>query len=209
MPAIRLRAVPWSDLTSFVSDERSTTTRLPPSILTLISGRKAHESLPAGPSTWTTEPARLTFTLSGTSIGFLPSRDMSSPHPADEFAADVQLLRLAAAEDPAGRREHRHAQAVEHLRDLRGAAEDAPARRGDPLDVRQDPAVLRVVLQVQPHRLAVRLLLVDDDLDVGEVPLGLEDLGDALLQLRMGHGRFRMAALVRVLEDREHVADGV
>src|SRR5262245_64368742 len=103
MPAIRLRAVPWSDFTSFESEERSITTRLPPSILTLISGRAVHCSLPAGPSTWTTEPARLTFTLSGTSIGFLPRRDIESPHPANELAAHVQLLRLAAAEDPAGR----------------------------------------------------------------------------------------------------------
>src|SRR5262245_9976975 len=134
---------------------------------------------------------------------------MSLPHLADEFAADVQLLRLAAAENPAGRRQDRDAQAVEDLGDAGGAPEDPAARRRDALDVRQDPAVLRIVFQEQPHHLALGQLLVRDDLDVREVPLGLEDLRHALLQLRMGDARLQVAALVRVLDDRDHVADGV
>src|SRR5258708_3185340 len=167
------------------------------------------ECLPAGPSAETVWPAMLIFTFSGRSIGFLPSRDITLPDLADQFAADALLARLAVAHDALRCRQHLDAQAVHDASEAVHAPEDAAARLRDALDVRDHGLAGPVILQVQVKRLALDLLLVLDALHVLEIALAPEHLRHALLQDGVRQAQALMAPAIGVLDHGEHVADRV
>src|SRR5882762_7567971 len=127
------------------------------------------ECSPAGPSAETVWPTMLIFTLSGRSSGLLPSRDITLPDLADQFAADALLARLAVAHDTLRRRQHLDAQAVHDAPEAVHAPENAATRLRHALDVRDHGLAGPVVLQVQVQRLALHLLLVLDAFHVLEI----------------------------------------
>src|SRR5579883_1690715 len=181
-----LRQVPHSAFCCWLVPLAETTTCLPPSTFAEISGWSVTECLPAGPSAETVCPDTVTFTFSGTSIGFLPSRDITLPDLADEFPAHALLARLAVAQDALRSGQHLNAQAVHDAPQAVHAPEDPAAGLRHPLDLRDHGRPVGAILQVQVERLALLLLLVVDDLHVLEVALGPEHLRHALLQDRVG-----------------------
>src|SRR5262245_48932134 len=96
MLAIRLRVRPCRARCSPRSVGRETTT-VPFSCSTFIAAESVWLSSPLGPLTSTRPGAISTVTASGTAIGFLPIRLISSsrsPHVGDDLAADALLLRF-------------------------------------------------------------------------------------------------------------------
>src|SRR5579864_9150346 len=167
------------------------------------------ECLPAGPSAETVWPEMLIFTFSGRSIGFLPSRDICLPNLADQFAAYALLARLAVAHDSLGGRQDLDAQAVHDSPEAVNASEDAAARFGHPLDLRDDRFAVGIVLQVQVQGLALRLFLVLNGLHVLEVALGPEHLRHSFLQDGVRQAEALVTPPVGVLDHGEHVADRI
>src|SRR6185503_8819430 len=111
----------------------ATTTRFPSSTFAVTSAWSVTECFPAGPSAETAWPFTLTFTFSGRSIGFLPSRDiLLLPNLADQLAAHALLARLAVAHDALRGRQHLHAQAVHDPGQVVHAPEDPAAGLRDP-----------------------------------------------------------------------------
>src|SRR3954451_5413844 len=206
---IRLRVSPCSDRLSRSSLDRVTTIAFwSASCLTATSGRKLVSSLPLGPSTRTTLPSTVTLTLAGTARGSFPLGDTPalqsrspldrrrSPDGAQDLAADPLGAGLAVAHQPAAGAQDGDPQTVQDGPQVFVPGVPAAAGLADPLDVADHPLALRAVLQVHPqHGLGVgqvdavgnELLgtlagLVAADLEVEDVPLVLEHLGQLGLQ---------------------------
>src|SRR5258707_14739568 len=96
-----------------------------PSTRPLICLGRVHASLPFGPSALTApSPEMVSFTLAGSSMIFLPIRDITRfqlPNDGEQFATDVLLLGFAAADDALRGGKDGDAHAAEHARDFRGA----------------------------------------------------------------------------------------
>src|SRR5690606_4475455 len=118
------RTSPCSARFSRSSSGRSTTS-VSPSWRTVMAPGRSRSSTPLGPRTVMCRPATDTSTPLGTGMGDLPTRDMGSPHEAQDLAADVALARLAVGEQALAGREDRDAQPAEDPRDLGGPRVDA------------------------------------------------------------------------------------
>src|SRR5437868_7805048 len=105
MFAISVRVRPCSDLCSFSSDGRVTTT-VSPSTLMIIAVWNVFLSSPFGPLTFTVVPLAETVTPLGTGTGIFPILDIVSvsplPNQREELAACARLSRLAVGHQPLG-----------------------------------------------------------------------------------------------------------
>src|SRR5690349_19201115 len=139
-------------------------------------------SSPRGPLTCTRPGEIATFTPAGTSIGCLPIRLMArcapgSPDEAEDLAADALLLGGAARDEPRGGGQDSGAHAAEDAGKAILPRVDAATGLRDALDVGDDPLAVAPVLELDDeHRVSGAI-----DLVVLDVPLGLEQLGDAFL----------------------------
>src|SRR5262245_31462524 len=128
MLATSFRVRPWMPRARRVSSERVTFTVVP-STATAISCGSVRASLPFGPSTRTEPSATCTFTPLCTPMGMRPMRAMSSsPHRAEQLAADALLARLAVREHALRGRQHVDAEPFADGRDLGRSDVDAEAR---------------------------------------------------------------------------------
>src|SRR6478609_6621734 len=98
----------------------------------------ARSSVPFGPTTLMRRSSTVTVTPSGTAIGARPMRLMtttpggrsgrgrdSSPHEAEDLAADAGLSRFAIGQQPAAGGKYGDAEAPEHAGNLVGLCVDA------------------------------------------------------------------------------------
>src|SRR5690606_38552079 len=135
---------------------------------------------PLGPLTSTTPgvPA-LTSTPLGRRMGLRPTRDIS-PHLADDLAAHVLGAGLAVGEEPQGGGDDGEAQPAAHDGHALRLGVGATARLRDAADRADHALALRPVLQADAQDALAALLHL---LDVLEVALADEDLGQGLLEL--------------------------
>src|SRR4051812_38324089 len=103
--------------------------------------------VPSGPFTEIWPPASVRSTPLGRGTGYFAIRDMAaSGNDAEHFAADAVGAGLAIGHHAARGRQDRHAEAVQHLRDVVAALVDAQPGLGDALEALDDGAA-GVVLQ--------------------------------------------------------------
>src|SRR5215475_835673 len=160
------RIVPW-----IAPCERSvppcsiTTVAVLPSCVRAMPGASVIANWPFGPLTVTCLPFASTETPFGISIIFLPTRDMapSLPHLREDLAAEAGRAGLLVGHETLRGRKDRRAEPAEHARDVGLLHVDAPPRRRDPLEAREDRAVVRRVLEVDAKD---PLLRVVDALEV-------------------------------------------
>src|SRR5919109_2292187 len=203
----RVRVRPWSCLWVFCSVGR-TTTIVPSSWLTRISGCSVLVRLPFGPFTVSRRPSIVTSTPDGTAMGRRPIRDIDPrlPDVREDFAAELGLTGLLAGHDALARADDDDAEAAEHPRDVGLARVHAQARLADALEAGDDRDLPVDVLegQAQDRRGPVLLLV-----HVGDEALVLEDAGDLTLGPRRRHDHLGVTGARRVPDAREHVRDRV
>src|SRR5690554_6340099 len=170
-------------------------------------------NVPLGPLTVTTAPSSATSTPAGTGTGTLPMRDMGTPlsvfrlpDVGEDFPTYALRRGLPVGQEARGRGQDRHAEAAEHLGKVGGLGVHAQARLGHALDASERTLAVRAELEVDRERLADARVL---DAPARDVALGLEDLHDVLLELRVRHGHRLVVSRVRVAQPREHVCDRV
>src|SRR5579862_2963981 len=134
-------------------------------------------SLPLGPSTSISEPM-LIFTPLGSGIGFLPTRDICSPHLpqlAENLSTDAFLARGAAGHHAARRGQNIVAQPAQHLGDFLAADIPAASRTRYALDARDHGDVARRLLQINADAAFIALVC---QLEVDDEALFLQDARD-------------------------------
>src|SRR3954471_5832684 len=206
MFAIRLLVSPWSARCSPRSVGRATVS-VPSSIATFMSVSTCWASSPFGPLTLTAPGLTSISTPSGISIGFLPIRLISgsSPDVRDDLSADAPLSGLVARHDAARGRHDRGAHASEDSRDLVLGNVAAAAGARDPVHAADHRIAVLGVAEADLDHLSDAPRL---DVEVGDVPLLLEDAGHLSLQPRGGNlhllvvGEQRVADAVQVIGDR-------
>src|SRR3712207_5131445 len=138
MLAIRVRNSPCSARLSRSSFGR-VTWRTPSSVRSTAMGdATVCFSVPLGPLTLTVWPSIATSTPLGTGIGSRPIRDIVRslllPDVGEDFPAHALLGRLLVGQQPGGRRDDRHAEPAEDLRQRVRLRVDPEARLGDAPD---------------------------------------------------------------------------
>src|SRR5512136_281530 len=99
MLATSVRVRPWSCLWSLASEGRSTTI-VPSSRDTCMSGWSCRVSVPFGPLTVISRPSIVTSTVGGTLMGRRPIRDIAGlPDVRQDFTAELGLVGLRAGHD--------------------------------------------------------------------------------------------------------------
>src|SRR5262252_936541 len=136
MFATSVRVRPCSDRSGPRSVGRVTTMR-PSSCSMPMRVGTTWRSSPFGPCTVTRPGSTVTVTPAGTSLGRFPIRLISSPHEADDLAADALALGGAARDHAAGGGQDGGAHAAEHARQPVLARVDTAARLGDALETRE------------------------------------------------------------------------
>src|SRR5699024_4531410 len=163
-----------------------------------------------GPLTATSWPSTLTSTPLGTEIGFLPIRDMvfspSLPDVGEDFPTHTLLRGLTVGQEAWRGRQDGDAESAEHLRQVRGLRVHPQSRFRHPAQAGDRTFPIGSELEVQEQRLADLGVL---DAPVGDVALGLEDLGDVRLELRERHADVLVVSRVGVAQTREHVCDWI
>src|SRR6187200_3025055 len=221
MLAIRVRDSPCRDLLSRSSLGRATSMTPSSPRLTVIGAATLWLRVPFGPFTVTRRSSTATSTPDGTGMGSLPIRDISLsclsrlPDVGEDFPTHALLVRLAVGEQALARGDDRDAESAEHLGQARVLGVHAQAGLRDPADAGDRALAVLAVLQGQledpAHGLGGLLGRVADVLDLpgGDVPLLLQDLRDAHLELAVRHGHGVVVSLVRVAQTGEHVCDRV
>src|SRR5580765_7508738 len=184
MFATSVRVSPCSARSSPRSVGRVTTIR-PSSWAIAIRCGTTWRSSPLGPCTVTRPGSSVTVTPAGTSMGLFPIRLISSPHEADDLAADALALGGAARDHAAGGGQDRGAHPAEHARQTVLARVDPAAGLRHALEAGEHALAAAAVLEVDHERL-VRELAGLDDVEAADVALLLEDAGDLLLEPRGG-----------------------
>src|SRR5262245_43855445 len=95
---------------------------------TVITPGMGRASVPFGPCTVMFRSSIVTVTPSGTGIGALPTRLMTSPHVTEDLAADAGLSRVAIGQQPAAGGQDSDTEPAENTRDLVGLRVDAQTR---------------------------------------------------------------------------------
>src|SRR5512140_1564244 len=144
----------------------------------------------------------------GNGDGFLTdSRHLrSSPHRADDFAADAALLRVVAGEEALRGGDDGDAEAAEDLGKLVLPRVEAPAGLARPRQPVDDRVPRVVVLQVEPQQASAPVV---HDLEVLDVTLVLEDAGQLDLEARRRDVGLLVPGGQRVSEAREEIGDGI
>src|SRR5579871_4091544 len=173
-------------------------------LMPLLSGSV---SAPLAPLTVTRSAAMVALTPLGRSTGFLATLDMFSSllHHEQHFAARALGARLRVRHDALGRRDHGHAQAAQHLRQLVLAPVDAQPRAADALDAIDHRSSV-VILELDRQR-ALGPVLLDEE--VADVTLLLQHLEDGELQARGGDGDRRLGRGLGVADAGEKIGNGI
>src|SRR5258705_3904627 len=201
MLATSVRLRPCSSLARRSSLGRTTTSVPSSSRSTVIGSATVWLSSPLGPLTCPVWPSILMSTPLGTGIGLRPIRDMVAvplPDPGEDFPAYIPLAGLTVGQQPMGRGDDGDAQAAEHPRHLLCLRVDPQTGLGDPANAGQAALAVRAVLQLDHQGLADSVLGRLLDHPTGHITLGLEDLGDVRLDLRVGHRDLVVVGLVGV-----------
>src|SRR4051794_10298026 len=212
MLATRVRERPCSSLARRSSLGRLTDSSPLSALSTVIGSATVCESSPLGPLTLTVWPVMVTSTPAGPGIDLRPIRDMSEsplPDEGEDFPANAPLAGLPVGQQPLGRRNDRDTQAAEHPGELVGLGVHPETGLGHALDTGEAALAALAVLELNHQALADCALLGLLSRPGGDVSLGLEDLGDVRLDLRVGHGHLVVVRLVGVTQTREHVCDRV
>src|SRR6476661_7870818 len=131
---------------------------------------------------------------------------VSLPDVGEDFPTHALLVCLAVGQQTVRRRQDRDAEATENLGQVRRLGVDAQAGLAHAAHAGDGALAVRAVLEVDGQRLADLGLL---DLPGGDVALGLEDLGDVLLELRVRHGDDVVVRRVGVPHAGQHVRNRV
>src|SRR6476659_1275235 len=193
------------------------TVRTPSSFDTVIGVTTVWLRVPLGPLTVTREPSIATSTPEGTTTCILPMRDMSVlsfsglglPDVGEDFPTHALLVRLAVGQQTLAGGDDRDAQTTEDLGQAGALGVDPETGLADAAQAGDRALALAAVLQGDGQGLGDTAGGVVGHLEGGDVALGLEDLGDALLQLAVGHGHRVVVRLVGVAQTGQHVCDRV
>src|SRR5689334_2661382 len=168
------RSVPGSSITSVA---------LLPSCVSPIPGASVMASWPFGPLTVTSLPFASSVTPDGTSMIFLPTRDMAASLPdlREDLAAEAGRTGLLVGHETLRGREDRRAETAQDAGDVGLPHVDAPSRRADALEPREDRAVVRRVLEIDAKD---PLLGILDALEVRDVLLTQQELREFFLEAR-------------------------
>src|SRR5918995_1935162 len=215
MLLIRVRVRPCRERLMRSSSGRLTS-RTPSLRSTVMGAATWCDKMPLGPLTVTSWSSMATSTPDGTSIGSLPIRDMSvsssglsSPDVGENFPTHALLVGLAVGQQTLARRDDRDAQAAEHARQAGGLGVHPQAGLADAADAGDRALTVAAVLEGDRQRAADGALGGLGHLERGGVALLLEDLGEAGLQLAVGHGHRVVVRLVGVAQTGQHVCDRV
>src|ERR1035441_2776077 len=165
-------------------------------------------SLPLGPVTSNCAPT-LILTPLGSGIGFLPILDIaqtSLPDTAEDFPADVFLVRVAPGHDAARSGQDVDSHASEHARDIGLADVHAAPRPRHALDLGAHRRVAGTVLKVNLDGLLRALF---GHFEVGNIAFFLENARDFRFQLGGRHVHLGVAGLDRVAYASQHVGNGI
>src|SRR4051812_12821052 len=187
---------------------------------TVIGAATVWLRLPLGPLTVTVGvvvPSIWTSTPDGTVIGSLPMRDIAtslllglwSPDVGEDFPAHPLLVGLTVGQEALAGRDDRDAQATEHLGQARVLRVHPQAGLADAADAGDGALPGSPVLERDGERLRDAALGVLGDVVRRDVALGLENVGDAGLQLAVGHRHRVVVRLVGVAQPGQHVCDRI
>src|ERR1700712_664600 len=213
MLLISERVRPWSDLLSRSSLGRFTS-RVPSPFSTVMGAATVWLRVPLGPFTVTVCASTCTSTPDGTGTGSLPMRDIAippgpwSPDVGEDFPTYTLAVGLTVGEQTLAGRDDRDAETSEHLGQGGVLGVHPQSGLADPAYAGDRALAVAAVLELDVERLAHHVLVVGD-LEGGDVPLLLEDLGDALLQLAVRHRHRVVVRLVGVAQTSQHVRDRV
>src|SRR4029079_653154 len=130
------------------------------------------------------------------------------PDVGEDFPTYTLAIGLSVGEQALAGRDDRDAEAAEHLGQRGVLRVHAQAGLADPAYAGDGALAVATVLELDVQRLADHTLVVRD-VEGGDVPLLLEDLSDALLELAVRHRHRVVVRLVGVAQTREHVCDRV
>src|SRR6185312_12999698 len=190
------------------------TSRVPSPFSTVMGAATVWLRVPLGPFTVTVLAWTCTSTPAGTGTGSLPMRDIAStsaswsPDVGEDFPTHALLVGLTVGEQALAGRDDGDAEATEHLGQRGVLGVHAQAGLADPAYAGDGTLALPAVLQLDLESLADDLFVVGD-LEGGDVPLLLEDLGNALLELAVRHRHRVVVRLVGVAQTGQHVCDRV
>src|SRR3954468_20668566 len=194
------------------------TSRAPSPFSTVMGAATAWVRVPLGPLTVTMFAWTCTSTPDGTGTGSLPMRDIAStsassscsgsPDVGEDFPTYTLAVGLTVGEQALAGRDDRDTEAAEHLGQRGVLGVHAQAGLADPAYAGDGALTVAAVLELDLQRLADHVLVVRD-VEGGDVALLLEDLGQALLQLAVGHRHRVVVRLVGVAQTRQHVCDRV
>src|SRR5687768_4027547 len=128
--------------------------------------------LPSGPVASTEPGLASSFTLSGIVTGVYPIRLITSPHLAQEFAADLRLKGLAVGEKAFRRRDDRDHPAFAALLKRFIGAIDAQSGARNPLQPAEHFLTVRRELELDTQE---RTFTVFHDLVIGDKTFRLQD----------------------------------
>src|SRR4029079_13255047 len=163
-------------------------------------------SVPSGPATATRAGSIVTVTPSGTWMGALPILLIALPDEGHHFAADAALLRGAASDETGRGREDRDAHPAKHARKAVLPGVDPAARLRHALQAGDHPLAIAAELEVDDQGIEALALLY---VEIADVALLLEELGDVHLHPRARHGGVLVQRLVGVADAGEHVCDRI
>ena len=154
-------------------------------------------------------PSIVISTPAGTGTGCFPIRDMSrplSPHVREDFAAHALSGCLAVGQQARRRGDDGHAQPAEHPRQIGGFRVHPQTGLGHPAQTGEAALPVGAVLELDNQRLTDPGIL---GMEVGDVTLLLEDLGDVRLDLRVRQGHLVVIRRIGVAQTRQKVCDRV
>src|SRR4051794_24358110 len=170
---------------------------------------RSRSSDPFGPATVMWRSAIVTVTPLGTGIGDFPIRLIdSSPHVAEDFAADALFTGLAIGQETAAGGDDGDAETSEHAGDLVGRRVHAEAGLAHAAQARDRALTLGRVLH-RDGQDATGSPRIVGDLVALDVALALKDGGERLLLLRGRHANLVVHRDVGVAHAGEHVGDRV
>src|SRR4029079_10199504 len=130
------------------------------------------------------------------------------PDVGEDFPTYTLAIGLSVGEQALAGRDDRDTEAAEHLGQRGVLGVHAQAGLADPAYAGDGALAVATVLELDVQRLADHTLVVRD-VEGGDVPLLLEDLSDALLELAVRHRDRVVVRLVGVAQTRQHVCDRV
>src|SRR5262245_53983365 len=197
---------------------RGSTVTSPLSTLASTSLCNTSDIAPLGPLTLTVWPSTTAVTPDGMATGFFPTRDMAQSKGwlksegcgledrAEDLSAHIVVACVVIGHHALGRGEDRDAQPVVHARQALDRGIDPPPRLRDSRNLADHRRAVEI-FQLDLELLAATRMI--DRRVAADEAFGFQHVEDAHAQPCGRHGHLRLVAHLRIVDARDHVAEGI